>query len=135
MVYVHEPPGRKSIWCVVLEKPLGPHQRSSFSAAVQASKTLSRGASNVRETTTSRSAVSLGLLVAIMSFLLKCFQIFIQPVEALFPELSIPSYPVRHLLEGFCLEPAGPPLGLPPLLDQPGLVQHLQVLRDAGEAE
>src|SRR5512132_2307452 len=52
----HAPPGRKSNSWKVLVKPSGPHQRASTCGSLNARKTRSRGASNTRLDTISRSA-------------------------------------------------------------------------------
>ena len=59
------------------------------------------------------------LLTAIL-FLLRfeLFQIGIEALETLFPDRAIPLGPVGHFFERCCLESAGPPLGLAPLLDE-----------------
>src|SRR5262245_6722111 len=51
------PPGRKSIACVVVVKPFGPHHRPTRLGSVHAPHTSSRGASKTRVMTISRSDV------------------------------------------------------------------------------
>src|SRR5687768_5882028 len=113
-------------------KPFGPNQRSRCSALVQALKTSSRGASKVRSRTMVRadSATGLvGVMLLSLSFSLKLVQVFVETVEALLPELPVVVEPIGDVLERRDFETAGTPLRLPPLSDQPGVLQHLQVLR------
>src|SRR5207302_1600736 len=58
----------------------------------------------------------------------------VQPIEGLVPEPAITLQPVDGLLEGTCLETAGAPLRLAAACDEPGAFEHLQVLRDGGQA-
>src|SRR5437660_12210294 len=112
-----------------------------------ASNTRSRGASNTRVVTISRSdgVVTVSLLplppIALLpssssssSSSLEFLQVLVQPVVALLPEAPIPLGPVRDLFERPRLEPGGPPLPLPAPGDQPGQLEHLQMLRDGGHA-
>ena len=145
MVKRHIPPGRTSMDRVVLVKPFGPSQCTRCSGSVHARKTSSRGASNTRVMTISRSAVSgwtLGLghrgprwqLGRPPLLGLQLAQVLVQPVEALFPELAVALQPVGHVLERRGLQPARPPLGLAALGDQPGALEHLEVLGDGRQA-
>jgi len=40
--------------------------------------------------------------------------------------------PARHRVQRFGFQAAGPPLGILPPADQPGLLQHLQMFGDSG---
>src|SRR5438093_4002619 len=103
-----------------------------------ASNTRSRGASNSRVDTISRSdgvvTVSVLLPLATIAFLLssilELLQVLVQPVVALLPEASVPLGPLGDLPERPGLEPGGPPLPLPSSCDQPRPLEHLEVLRD-----
>src|SRR6266498_5718936 len=55
----HTPPGRTSISWTVVVKPFGPHHLTMCVLSVHARYTSSRGASNTRDNTSSRSAVAL----------------------------------------------------------------------------
>jgi hypothetical protein len=66
---------------------------------------------------------------------LKFLQIVIQALEAALPVLAIGLHPRSNLLQRFGLEPAGSPLRLATLADQPRVLQHLEMLGDGGEAE
>src|SRR6266496_2980680 len=131
------PPGRASIVQEGIVKPRGPHQHTRRSGSVHALKTSARGASKTRSMTSVRSAVvAAGLVLAAMSppFPLQLAQVVVQASEALLPETPIVLQPVRGVLEGTRLEPAGPPLRLATARDQTGVLQHLQVLGDRGKA-
>src|SRR5258706_9659222 len=58
MMNCHTPPGRTSISCMVVVKPLGPHHCTICTGSTQASKTRARGAAMTAVVTISRSAVS-----------------------------------------------------------------------------
>src|ERR1700736_1939590 len=66
--------------------------------------------------------------------LLCAFQIVVEAFEARLPELAVRADPVREVLEPARFEPARAALCLAPPRDQPGRLQHLQVLRDRGLA-
>ena len=136
----HEPPGRKSISQLATSYLRGPHQLLMCSHELCASNTRSRGASNVRVMTISRSdgVVTLSLLSAIAVFLsssLELFQVLVQPVVSLFPETAVMISPIRNFLERFRLQPSRPPLPLPAPRDEPGSLQHLQMLGDRRQAD
>src|SRR6202171_4878659 len=95
------PPGLTSISKIVVVKSFGPHQEPMCSGSVQAWKTRSRGASNTRVKTISRSAaLVLALLAAMLLLLVFQFtQIIVQTIEALLPETAIVLRPVGDFLE------------------------------------
>jgi len=66
-------------------------------------------------------------------FLLVLVQILLESVEALFPEGAVMGDPVGRRRERLRIEAAvvDPPLAT--LLDEPGLLQDFQVLRDGGQ--
>ena len=61
-------------------------------------------------------------------------EIIIQSIEAGVPETAILFKPVVDVLEAGRLDPAWPPLRLAATRDQTGALQHLEVLRDSGQA-
>src|SRR5882724_341084 len=141
------PPGLRSIVQKGVVKPCGPHQRTSRSGSVHALKTSARGASNTRVMTSSRCAVSPAALLlvtvscAVMSLAvmsppvrLLLAQIVLQAIQVLLPETAIVLEPIGGVLERTRLQLAGPPLRLATAGDQPGALQHLQVLGDGGKA-
>src|SRR5262245_51816842 len=100
-----------------------------------ASKTRAGRALNRRLIVRTRPDVSLptcAVLVSaiLLSILLYLLQIFLQPVEALFPEMAVVLEPIGRFLERHGIETAGSPLGLAAADDQAGAFQHLQVLGD-----
>src|SRR2546428_926514 len=107
-----------------------------------ASNTRSRGASNTRVMTISRSdgvvtvswLLPLPPIALLLCSPLEVLQVLVQPVVALLPEVPVPLGPLGNLLERPRLEPGGPPLPLPAPRDQPRPLEHLQVLRDRREA-
>src|SRR5258708_19337921 len=62
-------------------------------------------------------------------------QNFVQALEAFIPEALVFPHPFGRFLQAPELEAAGPPLRGAPLLDQTTPLQHLQVFRNAGEAQ
>src|ERR671931_2721987 len=100
-----------------------------------------RGASRTEVMTSSvsdgMSSVTTGLLVTVtvLLLLLQDLQIVVELTHTLLPVLPVALDPVGRLFEGRRLQPAGPPLRLPPLADEPGPLQHLQVLRDRGQLQ
>src|SRR5437870_5407966 len=90
-----------------------------------ASNTRSRGASNTRVETISRSdgVVTSSFVLPPtsppLSSSLELLQVLVQPVVALLPEASVPLGPLGDLLDGTGLQPGGPPLPLAPPRDQP----------------
>src|SRR5687768_4495880 len=91
---------------------LGPHQRDMCSQDVWASKTRSRGASNSRVMRISFSdgVVTFSSVLAAMTLLpsFHLFQVLVQTVVALLPELSVSFRPLGDVLDGLGPEPAGP---------------------------
>src|SRR5262249_25681602 len=114
-------------WVVVV-KPLGPHHDEICAGSVQAWNTNSRGASNTRVITIS-AALPAALLADILLLLLfEILQILVQPVEALLPPPPVMIHPLGDFLERRRLQPAGPPLRVPPPRNQPSPLEHFQVL-------
>src|SRR5262249_37149597 len=141
------PPTRRSILQEGDVKYFGPHQRIKCSGSVHAFQTNSRGASKTRVMTSSRSgdfaegSFFLAAMVFLLGFrlsvlrlaFLQLAQILVQTVETLLPVAAIAPHPVGDLLERPRRDPAGPPLGVAPPLNQSRLLQHLEVLRDGGK--
>src|ERR1700736_2349249 len=124
------PPGRTSIARMVVVKPFGPHHCTRCFGSVQASKTSSRGASNMRVVTIVRVSClvpRLGLASMLLLLGLKFLEIIVQPVEAGVPEAAILFKPVVDVLKAGRLDPAWPPLRLAATRDQTGALQHLEV--------
>src|SRR6266542_3270541 len=109
---------------------------------VCASNTRSRGASKTRVMTISRSegVVTVSLLLPLppiallLSSRLELVQVLVQPIVTLLPEATVPLGPLGNLLERLRPQPGGTPLPLPAPRDEPGALQHLQVLRDRRQA-
>src|SRR5258708_2519258 len=134
MMNRQRPPGRTSFSCVVVVKPLGPHHTLICFGSVHAFQTISRGASNMRVMTISRSdTASLFLFAATgFSFPFLCLnfaQVRVQAIEALFPEFPVALDPAGNILERRRFEPAGTPLRLAAASDEAGGFQHLEMLR------
>src|SRR5689334_19617548 len=90
----------------------GPHHCAMWRAWVQTSNTSSRGASNTRVISTSRSEttsnvvsedlllVVIGLcLLVLVGLALQLAQVFVEPIEARFPDVAIGVDPVGGLFE------------------------------------
>src|SRR5262249_716148 len=133
----HTPPGRKSNALVVVENPIGPHQRARCSGALHAVHTSSREAANTRVVMSDRwSGFGAQLVLSpILLFLgLKVAQILLEPVKTLHPQSAVALKPVVHLLESCRFRATGPPLRLAAANDEAGALQHLQVLGHCREA-
>src|SRR6266542_1533082 len=102
-----------------------------------ASNTRSRGASNTRVVTISRSdgVVTVSTLLPLpIAFLpssaLELVQVLVQPVVALLPELPVSFGPLGDVPERPRLEPGGPPSPWPAARDPPRPRDHFPVPRD-----
>src|SRR5207244_13229876 len=73
-------------------------------------------------------------IAPLLSSALELLQVLAKPVVALFPEPAVPLGPRGDLPERPRLEPGGAPLPLPSPRDQPGPLQHLQMLRHRRQA-
>src|SRR5262245_44227377 len=130
------PPTRRSISHTGMVAPsIQHHQRRTRSGLVMTSNTRARGASNTRESTISlsegRVTLSLPLLLASMAFLL--LQLFEQTVEALevrFHLVAVALEPVGDFAQRCRLQAARTALRVTTARDQPGALEHLDVLRD-----
>src|SRR4051812_23612469 len=134
------PPGRASSSQRGLVKWCGPHHWAMCSGSVQTLNTRARGASKTRVSTSSSPdplpgclparAAAPGSLFSATLFLLglKLFQVIIEPVEALFPELPVELDPRGGVLQRPRLQPARPPLRFAAAGDEPRALEHLQVL-------
>src|SRR4051812_25219324 len=111
----------------------GPNHRANCTGSVQARKTTSRGASKTR-VMVSRGSFFTALAFIRFLLVLQLAKVFVEPIEALFPELAIVADPVRHFLERAGVETAGAPLRVASAGDQPGALEHFQVLRDRRQA-
>src|ERR1035438_4817099 len=135
------PPLRNSNRLVVVVKPSGPHHCAKCFGSVKAANTSSRDASNTPVPTMERGsrsrsmlfvAVTLAFLAA--SFGLQRLQIIVEAIEPLLPEPAVFAEPVVNRLEPRRLKPAGPPLRIARARDQPGMLEHLEMLGDGGPA-
>src|SRR3546814_19995138 len=79
--------------------------------------------------------VSIPIFVSWRRLHLQLVEVALQAVEALLPELPIALQPAGGVLQRGRVEPAGAPLGLAAARDQPGALQHLEMLGDGGQAD
>src|SRR5262245_49897629 len=111
MTNCQTPPGRTSISRMVLRKPRGPHHCATWCGSVHTFQTSSRGASNNRDATISRSAVfpvasGLFIVIVVMELLvfgrpflfLQNLKIAVEAIETLLPEAAVFFEPVGGLL-------------------------------------
>ena len=54
----------------------------------------------------------------------------VETVETVFPKNAVALHPLRGVAQTVRLETGRPPLGVAPARDQPGILEHLEVLRD-----
>src|SRR5438067_13661657 len=103
MVNRQVPPGRKSMPWVIVVNPRGPYQWIRCLGSVQTANTSSRGASNTRVKTSSRSVVSAArsgvVVIGLLLLGLEVVEVLGQPVEALGPEPLVGLDPVVDRLE------------------------------------
>ena len=85
--------------------------------------------------------ITLGFLISLCHFLypflafspwLELLEIFIQAIKTLVPKAAIMPYPFRHLFERLCFQAAWSPLRIAPPLNQPRILQHLEMTEIAG---
>src|SRR5580704_16061038 len=138
MTNAQRPPGLTSMTRVVRVKPRGPYQRAMCSRSVHILHTSARGARKTRVAVISRSTVVSTASLLVMSMLLllalKLLEVIVQAVEALVPEAPVVIEPPGRVPERTRPEPAGPVLGVAAPRDEPRALEHLEVLRDGGEA-
>ena len=65
---------------------------------------------------------------------LQLLQVFVESIETFFPEFAVVLHPAGHFSQRAGVEPAGTPLRVAAARDEPGPLQHLEVLRHRGEA-
>src|SRR5438309_2375152 len=134
------PPTRRSISQRSSRSPAASHQQATSSGRVQASKTRSGGAAMRRvkrsvcaASSISKPAEAKGWAGGMSVFLRG--EMAVEIVEAAFPPGAERLQPLRHRLHARRLEPARAALRVLPAGDEPGLLQHLQMLRDGRLAE
>src|SRR4029453_4853437 len=139
------PPGRTSISRTGTVQPGRTNQRANSSGLVQQSNTSARGALKLRVITISRwpseRTATCGLFTVVTSgtpllhlFAVQFIEQVVQPLEGLLPVLAEPVRPLRHLFDGRRIQARWAPLRLAPPRDQPRPLEHLQVLRNRGQA-
>src|SRR5205085_11067774 len=135
MTNCHTPPGRTSICCMVVRNPRGPHHCTMCRGSVHIVHTSSRGASKTRLPAISRS-LSTAALATMFLFLLflQLLQVFVESIETFLPELAVVIHPAGHFFQRPGVELAGTPLRVAAARDEPGPLQHLEMLRHRGEA-
>src|SRR6476660_3833626 len=132
MTVANVPPGRAS--AVMVSRgalvPAGPQKWVRCSGSTMQRKTSSRGASNSRVKRRTCSGIGVSVRTG-----LEGAEVVVELVEALGPQPPVGLDPVDRGVEGVPFQVAGPELGLPAAGDQPRALEHLQVLRDAREAQ
>src|SRR3546814_5461779 len=108
--------------------PSGPYQASKCSGSVHICQTRSTGASKVRSFTTASCGPWRRSSWSCPSVRLEAREVLGHPVEPGLPHRAVLLGPGRDLLEWSGVEGARPVLGLVASLDQPGTLQHLDVL-------
>src|SRR5438128_464933 len=74
------------------------------------------------------------LAATLLLLRLQLLQVNVQAVETLLPKAAIFFEPIVDAFQRPRLDPAGPPLRFAPPRDQPGALQHLEMLGDGGAA-
>ena len=70
----------------------------------------------------------------LLTFFLKFMQIAVQLSEPMFPDMPIICDPAGRGLQWLCLQSARTPLRLPTTHDQPGALQHVEMLGYPGKS-
>src|SRR5215470_9699151 len=132
MVAAKLPPARSSPRCSVKLNPRGQDHCASSCGSVQARNTSSRGALKVRRMTSSCSALALFRTFASMALLLslQLTEIAVEPAEAALPVTAVMLGPPCYLAQRLSLQTARTRRSAPAANDEPGALQHLQVLGD-----
>src|SRR2546423_5477628 len=129
-------PGLNWNSCVVMENPRGPHQLARCFASLHIWNTRSGDASNTRVAEIARvsslvaAAATAFLGDMILLLFLNFSKVFVQTVETLFPEFFVVAHPVGDVLERTGVETAGSPLRVAASSDEPGALEHFEVLGD-----
>src|SRR5260221_2213828 len=126
------PPGLKSNELVTMLPPLGVHHCSRWAALLNASNTIRRGPSMIRDTTIERSASVLASVVICVLLLLQFLHVFVEPVKALVPVPLEPHDPVVDRFEAARVERVEPLLSRLADAHETDLAQHPKVLRRPG---
>src|SRR2546423_6350855 len=139
MMKRHTPPGLNWNSCVVIENPRGPHQFARCFASLHIWNTRSGGASKTRVAEIARASSLVAAAVAflggmILLLFLNFSKVFVQTVGTLFPELFVVAHPVGDVLERTGIETAGSPLRIAASSDEPGALEHFEVLGDRRQA-
>src|SRR6516225_1502600 len=124
------PPARTSIFATGTVAPSGPYHALKCSGSVHIRQMRSTGASRMRSITTASCGVSSAIVLTRLSLRSELGEVVVHPVEAGLPDGPVLLGPGRDLLQGGRVEGAGPVLGSLATLDQPGPLQHLDVLGD-----
>src|SRR6185503_8631044 len=98
------------------------------SGTVQASNTSSRGTANSRSSIRALAFPAARIAHLLPALRMQLLQVRVEAVEAVVPERSIRFRPRDDLLERRGLEQARPRLRFATASDQPGSLQHAQVL-------
>src|SRR5215468_344402 len=122
------PPGRASISHDGTSTPSGANQRAKCSATVQTSNTSSRGTGNSRSSRRSSALPAAGMAPLLPALRVQLLQIDVEAVEARVPEGSIVFRPRGDLCERRGFELAWSRLRFATTADQPGSLQHREVL-------
>src|SRR5580704_12193075 len=131
-----------SISRVSAVKPSGPNQRVIWLGSVKASNTRERGAAITRDSTISRSSAQVARGSWLIVFTFRDGRLWgsrlrekaLQPVEPRFSGRARVIEPARRLGQALGIQAAGALLAVAPARDQPGALQHLQVLRHCRQA-
>src|SRR5215211_6031985 len=108
-----------------------PNQSANRSGSVHSFQTRSRGTPKTRVIVIPASPATSGFRSVILGRLEACFE----AVEAAFPERTILLEPSDGVLQRRRSQPRGPKLRRATTGDQPGLLQHLEVLGDRLDAD
>src|SRR4051794_5212912 len=130
MTRLQRPPGRTSMTTVSSGTSAGPpYQSAKRSASVHSRQTSSRGASKVQLITISELPLPPG--ASAMGGLPRgALQPCLHPFEATLPKTPVSINPLGDQLQRRALEVGGAQLRRPSARDQPGPLQHLEVLGD-----
>src|SRR6516162_2909522 len=130
------PPTRTSMLATEMVAPFGPYQAAKCSGTVHICQMSSMGASKRRSITTESCVLFVSVMALdVPSSMFELVEIVVHAVKARLPDGPVLLDPGRHHSQAGRVEGARSVLGALAADDQPGLLQHLDVLGDCRERQ
>src|SRR3954454_15116531 len=125
------PPTRTSMAATEMLAPAGPYHAAKCSGSAHNFQITPGGASNVRSITRSCAPLSPVMVNARLSLLLEWLEVGVHPVEPRLPDRPVLLGPRGNLLERCRVQATRPVLRVLTSDNQPGSLEHLDVLGDS----